>query len=498
MPNNPEPFQQPHNPEPVQQPLDKTPLPNRSHGSAPKFDGKPWSLLHFLTEVRSLANDRGLPDKRAIEAALMYAPTSEFELWRSLEAAKGNDWEKFVQALVKLYPSAGGDRKFCKNDLKLLVSRSSQVPMTDQVMLGEYYRSFINIVTFLEEKKRIYPSETSEYFMQGFHPKFRQQLIEQLEREHLRHYTEDGWKLETLYDAALYVLSKGSGTAGLSPPSFPEFLGNPKSNEVVPGIKTEYYDGTNLEKLFTSEAFRTALSTAVSQVAGSANNNQNRQNRGQNSNGQAYQRNQNQGHANHHHSLGPGNQWDSQNNNNRQGQRYNHPIGCLFCSDPNHFIYNCPICEEYLAKGYCARNNWNQVCLANGARITRTIAPGNNFKEQIDHWRAANIPQGTAATNTFAKETPPHMPNISNNFFAASFMEPEDDSEDQETPEDDPLELPPTERELEDLQMWEAMVLTAQKKVDEGKKRVLRTTGATTRDLAKQQEKARVVEPPTQ
>ncbi|KIM40035.1 hypothetical protein M413DRAFT_28573 [Hebeloma cylindrosporum] len=133
--------------------ITNSPLPNRSHGSAPKFDGKPWSLHHFLTEVRSLTNDRGLSDKRAIEAALTYAPTSEFELWKSLGAAKGDDWEKFVEALIKLYPGAGGDRKFSKNDLKLLVSRSSQVPMADQVMLGEYYRSFINIVTFLEEKK---------------------------------------------------------------------------------------------------------------------------------------------------------------------------------------------------------------------------------------------------------------------------------------------------------------------------------------------------------
>ncbi|KIM48499.1 hypothetical protein M413DRAFT_22982 [Hebeloma cylindrosporum] len=102
----------------------------------------------------------------------------------SLPAVKGDSWEEFVAALIKIYPGARGDRKFSKNDLKLLVSRSSQVPMMDQVMLGEYYQSFISIVTFLEDKKQIYPSEVSEYF-KGFHPQFHQQLIDQLEREHL-------------------------------------------------------------------------------------------------------------------------------------------------------------------------------------------------------------------------------------------------------------------------------------------------------------------------
>ncbi|KIM35496.1 hypothetical protein M413DRAFT_32446, partial [Hebeloma cylindrosporum] len=57
--------------------------------------------------------------------------------------------------------------------------------------------------------------------------------------------------------------------------------------------------------------------------------------------------------------------------------------------------------------------------------------------------------------------------------------------------EEDPLELPPTEREREDLEMWEAMVLTAQKKVDEGKRRAARNEGPVTRNMSREQAKAR-------
>jgi hypothetical protein len=140
------------------QPLTNTLLPNRNHGSAPKFDGKPWPLHHFLTEVRTLSNERGFTDKRAIEVALTYAPTSEFELWKSLPAAKGNKWDAFMEALVKIYPGAGGDGKFSKNDPKLLVGRSSQVPMADQVILLSQFHQYC-YVTFLEEKNEFTPVE---------------------------------------------------------------------------------------------------------------------------------------------------------------------------------------------------------------------------------------------------------------------------------------------------------------------------------------------------
>jgi hypothetical protein len=118
--------------------------------------------------------------------------------------------------------------------------------------------------------------------MQGFHAKFHQQLMDQLEREHLCHYTEDGWKLETLYDAALYILAKGTGTAGLSPPGFPDFLGNARSNEIVPGIKIEYYDRANLSKLIESDIFVNAMANVVSKINIGQGNPQNHQSGNQN------------------------------------------------------------------------------------------------------------------------------------------------------------------------------------------------------------------------
>ena len=102
-------------------------MPGRSHHSAPKFDGKPWSLKRFLNEVRELAKERALSERQSILATLSYAPPQDYELWLSLKSSAGDKWDPFVAELCTLYPGSEGDRKYNRENLDALMRSSALV-----------------------------------------------------------------------------------------------------------------------------------------------------------------------------------------------------------------------------------------------------------------------------------------------------------------------------------------------------------------------------------
>ncbi|KJA14554.1 hypothetical protein HYPSUDRAFT_108447, partial [Hypholoma sublateritium FD-334 SS-4] len=182
-------------------------MPGRSHHSAPKFNGKPWSLKRFLNEVRELGKERSLSEHQTILAALSYAPLEDYELWKSLGSASGQQWEPFVAELCTLYPGSDGDRKYNRENLDALTCSSALVPMTDHLQFGEYYRSFLTITTFLKSKNRISDQECSSKFLEGLHYRFRAELGDYLRIKEPSHHIDDPWALTTLYKSALFVLS---------------------------------------------------------------------------------------------------------------------------------------------------------------------------------------------------------------------------------------------------------------------------------------------------
>ncbi|KDR76726.1 hypothetical protein GALMADRAFT_67170, partial [Galerina marginata CBS 339.88] len=181
-------------------------MPYKRDPRAPKFDGKPASLVPFLEEIKHLADTCALSVSSCIKWTLIYAPQDDRELWELLDSAKGSNWDAFVKEIYSYYPEAISDRRYSLYDLETLSENQSLIPITDLNVFGEYYRSFLRISKYLEQKKRISDREIQFYFMNGLHCTLRTQVRDQLRLENPRHHPDDPYSLEEIYKAALFAL----------------------------------------------------------------------------------------------------------------------------------------------------------------------------------------------------------------------------------------------------------------------------------------------------
>ncbi len=348
-------------------------MPRCSHHSAPKFDGKLWSLKRFLNEVRKLAKERALSEHQSILATLLYAPPQDYKLWNSLKSASGDKWDPFVAELCTLYPGSEGDRKYNRKSLDALTRSSGLVPMTDHLQFGEYYRSFLTITTFLKSKNCISDQECSSKFLEGLHYRFRAELADYLRIKEPSHHIDDPWVLTTLYESALFVLSDCIGGAGFAPPRTSSDAPEPST------VKTEVFDVSSAAgKYMESETFLNRMSAILRPVLS------------------AYQAPTQALYTPPTPASAPRYAAPAQNssytasaapilNSQPSQQPYPRPDICVFCSDPKHYQFDCAIAADYVKQGLCVRNSANQIVTPSGLRITPRVAPGRNIKERLDN-----------------------------------------------------------------------------------------------------------------
>ncbi|KAF8800911.1 hypothetical protein BYT27DRAFT_7262472 [Phlegmacium glaucopus] len=150
-------------------------MPGRNHHAAPKFDGRPASLLIFIDEIEQLAGACKLSERQTIDWTIRYAPNEERELWQMQDAVTSSIWADFKKELFDLYPGSTGERKYS--------------------------------VASLTNKSRLTDREISGYFMQGMEPSFRTEVQSQLRAENPRHHSDDPYTLAEIFSAALFVLT---------------------------------------------------------------------------------------------------------------------------------------------------------------------------------------------------------------------------------------------------------------------------------------------------
>jgi hypothetical protein len=61
------------------------------------------------------------------------------------------------------------------------------------------------------------------------------------------------------------------------------------------------------------------------------------------------------------------------------------PLGCFFCSDPNHIISLCPSLVAYLAAGRCAQDIYGRVVLPDGAAVPGGLR-GRDLRSRLDNY----------------------------------------------------------------------------------------------------------------
>ena len=397
-------------------------MPSRHDRAAPKFDGKPSSLDAFIDDICQLAVACALSDQDKIKWTVRYAPSEDAELWEMQAHYETDNWEEFKNELYALYPGSTGDRKYSVANLEALTEKQATIPMESSEEFGRYYRAFSKIATFLKKKNKLTEREISTQFIQGFSYSFRVKVRAQLKAQSPTHHTDDPYKLEEISKAALFLLSCNQGNEGSEP-------------DITPTVKRETFDASNFA-VNQSNLSMTALAQEL---------------------------------VKHMELLktltaAPLPQSYRLRDNN-----------CNFCSESGHYINNCPHAFEYVNKGKCKRNAEGFMVLPNGERISARTAPGKNLRERIDNWIAANNVNTSTNTNT-----------VSSNFVEATelqnqmsytWMEPESEG-------DDAPNL--TEREIEEIGMLESLIASTQKKVDETKKKMVKS-GPTTRSSARQE-----------
>ena len=375
-------------------PVTASKMPSRSHHSAPKFDSKPASLSPFLDEVEQLAESCGLSSKQTIEWAVRYAPNDERELWQMQDAVGSEDWEQFKKEIFELYPGSTGERKYSIANLQTLIERQALVNIEDSDDFGTYRRTFLTVATYLKKKSRLTDREISIYFLQGLAPAFREKVQSQLKAENPKHHSDDPYTLSEISTAALFVLSC-------------DHAGTPR-REITPGtIKRETFDMSKGYENLNINAIADEIAKRISSLE-----------RQQTSGG-----------------------------TNVPRPRSNY---CIFCSEQDHYLSNCPSAADYIQKGLCQKNTEGLVVLPNGSRIGRDV-PGRNLKDRIDNWH----------------KTKP-TPQVSANFVEAratySWV---DDSVVPVVQDIEEMSI----REHEELQVLENLVNSTQKKLDSAKKK---------------------------
>jgi hypothetical protein len=401
-------------------------MPSRHDRAAPKFDGKPSSLAAFIDDISQLAAACALSDQDKIKWTVRYAPSEDAELWEMQTNYETGNWEEFKKEIHALYPGSTGDRKYSVANLEALTEKQATIPMETSEEFGRYYRAFSKVATFLKKKDKLTDREISAQFILGLSYSFRVKVRAQLKAQNPTHHTDDPYTLKEISTAALFLLSCNQNDKIEPEP------------ESTPTVKRETFDASNFG-FNQSNISMAALAQELTKhmdllktlsVAAPVQQSQS---------------------------------YRARDNN-----------CCNFCSDPTHYINNCPHANEYINKGKCKRNAEGFMVLPNGEQINARIAPGKNLRERIDNWHSTNN------TNVNIVST------VSTNFVEASHLQDNIDYSWIEPKLEDDESLP-TEREVEELQMLESLIATTQKKVEETKKKITRS-GPTTRSFTRQEE----------
>ena len=377
----------------------------------------------FIDNISQLAKACALSGGDKIKWTVRYAPSEDAELWEMQANYGTGNWEEFKKEIYALYPGSTGDRKYSVANLETLTEKQATIPMESSEEFGRYYRTFSKISTFLKKKDKLTDREISAQFIQGFNYSFRVKVHAQLKAQSPTHHTDDSYTLQEISKAALLLLSCNQGiNAGLEP-------------ESIPTVKRETFDASNFS-VNQSNLSMTALAQEL---------------------------------VKHMELLKtltaapPSQSYRLRDNN------------CNFCSEAGHYINNCPHAFEYVNKGKCKRNADGFMVLPNGERINARTAPGKNLRERIDNWIAANNVNANINSNT-----------VSSNFVEATELQSQMSYTWME-PEVDEVDAPNlTEREIEEIGMLESLIASTQKKVDETKKKMVRS-GPTTRSSARQE-----------
>ena len=125
----------------------------------------------YLKDIDFLCTTAGLDEAQKIKAALCYAILDEVEIWEMLAEANAApvDWDKFIDAVKKMYPGCEGTNQYCCADLQYLVQDYHGKVLHSQDELGEYTQTFYKVSAILIADWKLADMEWDVLYLIGFH-----------------------------------------------------------------------------------------------------------------------------------------------------------------------------------------------------------------------------------------------------------------------------------------------------------------------------------------
>ncbi len=344
-------------------------MPFRGAHGAPTFNGTPTHLNRFFTNIEHLVSTLGLTlaDDDLVKWAIYYLDCDTAEVWQPFVGIPGeaDKWRNFRQRIRALYPGSEGDRLHSVKDLEHFVADSADKGVFTRSDLGNYYREFSRIATYLSTKGKIDIGLKNRLYIQGFGEVTCRRIEHRLSIISPDHHPDDPYDLADVHRAAEFLLS---GTSPLTPSTTTHAASCTGVSSQVPGsfatpgslpIKQEPSDISALSSMIA------ALQATVLRLT-------------------------------------------EQVNGGRNAKPTKQKNPCAMCSADEHFIKQCPHVEHYIRNGKCARNAEGRLVLPSGQYLPRNIA-GKNLKEKFDEYHRQNTTPpapSTASVNLFDVATP--------------------------------------------------------------------------------------------
>jgi hypothetical protein len=269
------------------------------------------------------------------------------ELWEALtEYLPGRTYDKFKDAIYKLYPGSEDDWKWWIADMDKLVGEQQRLKILSTVDLGQYYRAFFAITAHLISKGRLSQAEQSRAFLRGFHTELRELVTHRLELKYPDHHPDDPYDLEYIHEAVKFVLH------GTGPSAFQTRLTSPHTSS----------ETSDSSKFVKAEDVTSMLETLAQTLVKA---------------------------------LVPAQSTSSGTSSEFQPRPPNNGL-CNFCGGSGHFISDCKMLVQYIIDGKCKKNAEGKVVLPSGAFPPRSLG-GRNLSERIDEYHRRNPKQLAAA-----------------------------------------------------------------------------------------------------
>lgn len=362
-------------------------MPVRGATSAPSFDGKSENLNRFFEDVEDHADRAQLNDAARIKWCLRYTNPTDAETWGLLPARQTNVYADFKAEVLQLYPGLDSDRRYTVSDLERLVDEYRTKRISSKDILGEYHRDFMRISVFLIGKSRISERERNRWYLQGFHYELRDRISQRLAIVKSDINPDDSYDYLEIHKSAVFILNCSTvdlahaySVAPVPSNPTPSPSQTPQTTTVV---KTETRDNEVLRQI------QLQLSALTQAIASSSVQSSPAQ-------------------------TSPQQQTASPNSSNNVANAVAHlrpgqavigsSVGfCLFCGGPvgDHLMRNCPVAEQYIREGKCARNAEGRIALPNGDDIPRGLR-GRWLRERLDSYH--EVFGGLAK-----RDTPPHI-----------------------------------------------------------------------------------------